>query len=162
MTSSERLDPLHPHSVSVAVGWVGHKLDDIAGDPVGRVEEVLVEPESNTPSWLLVKVGRFGGHRTAVPFEFAAAGVDRVWVPYPRETIRAAPEVMPQTGLDPDLEGELRRHYGMSPAAAGAEASQTASGGDGAEAAGPPDAPEADVGNGDGAKRPDSESSAAD
>lgn len=110
---AERPDPLHPHGVEVAVGWVGHKLDDMAGDTIGRVEEVLVEPETSTPSWLLVKLGRFGGHRTAVPFELAAAGVDHVWVPYPRETIRTAPEVLPRTGLDPDLEATLRRHYGM-------------------------------------------------
>ena len=35
--------------LNVAVGWVGHKLDDMAGDTVGRVEEVLVEPETETP-----------------------------------------------------------------------------------------------------------------
>ena len=129
--SAERPDPLHPHGVDVAVGWVGHKLDDMAGDTVGRVEEVLVEPETDTPSWLLVKLGRFGGHRTAVPFEFAAAGVDHVWVPYPRETIRTAPEVLPRTGLDPDLEAALRRHYGMPEVSA--ESGDGTDPGDGAE-----------------------------
>lgn len=116
--SAERHEPLHPHSADEALGWVGHKLDDLGGAPVGRVEEVLVEPESNAPSWLLVKVGRIGGRRTAVPFEFAAAGVGRVWVPYPKETIRSAPAVRSGRGLEPDLEDELRRHYAI-PAGAG-------------------------------------------
>jgi hypothetical protein len=43
----------------------------------------------------------------------AAAGVGHVWVPYPRETIRSAPAVGRGTGLEPELEDELRRHYAV-------------------------------------------------
>ena len=112
--SAERGEALHAHSAEEALGWVGHKLDDLGGTPVGRVEEILVEPESNSPSWLLVKVGRIGGRRTAVPFDYAAAGVGRVWVPYPRDTIRSAPAVSRGKGLEPALEDELRRHYAIA------------------------------------------------
>jgi hypothetical protein len=111
--SPERPAPLHRSSAEEALGWVGHKLDDLGGTSVGRIEEILVEPESNEPSWLLVKVGRIGGRRTAVPFEMAAAGVGHVWVPFPRETIRSAPAVGRGTGLEPELEDELRRHYAV-------------------------------------------------
>jgi hypothetical protein len=111
--SPERPAPLHRASAEEALGWVGHKLDDLGGTSVGRIEEILVEPESNEPSWLLVKVGRIGGRRTAVPFEMAAAGVGHVWVPFPRETIRSAPAVGRGTGLEPELEDELRRHYAV-------------------------------------------------
>ena len=111
--SPERPAPLHRSSAEQALGWVGHKLDDLGGTSIGRIEEILVEPESNEPSWLLVKVGRLGGRRTAVPFEMAAAGVGHVWVPYPRETIRSAPAVGRGTGLEPELEDELRRHYAV-------------------------------------------------
>lgn len=111
--SPERPAPLHRSTAEQALGWVGHKLDDLGGTSIGRIEEILVEPESNEPSWLLVKVGRIGGRRTAVPFEMAAAGVGHVWVPYPRETIRSAPAVGRGTGLEPELEDELRRHYSV-------------------------------------------------
>jgi hypothetical protein len=117
--SPERPAPLHRSSAEEALGWVGHKLDDLGGTSIGRIEEILVEPESNEPSWLLVKVGRIGGRRTAVPFEMAAAGVGRVWVPYPRETIRSAPAVGRGTGLEPELEDGLRRHYAVPAPGAG-------------------------------------------
>ena len=119
LLSPERPAPLHASSAEEALGWVGHKLDDLGGTPIGRIEEILVEPDSNEPTWLLVKVGRIGGRRTAVPFEMAAAGVGRVWVPYPRATIRSAPAVGRGTGLEPELEDELRRHYAVPSALAG-------------------------------------------
>lgn len=110
--SAGRTGPLHPHSLTEALGWVGHKLDEISGATVGKVEEILVDAEDSSPSWLLVKVGRFG-RRTVVPFEFAAAGVGHVWVPYSKEAIRSAPEVKPATGLDAARELELCEHYGI-------------------------------------------------
>lgn len=146
LVSPERPAPLHPSSAEEALGWVGHKLDDLAGTTIGRVEEILVEPESNVPSWLLVKVGKIGGRRTAVPFEMAAAGVGHVWVPYPRETIRSAPAVGRGTGLEPELEDELRRHYAVPalPADPTDSAAEPAEAEDQADAPDSPDGPEDD------------------
>ncbi len=132
VVSPERPAPLHRSSAEEALGWVGHKLDDLGGTSVGRIEEILVEPESNEPSWLLVKVGRIGGRRTAVPFEMAAAGIGHVWVPYPKETIRSAPAVGRGTGLEPELEDELRRHYAV-PVAGVDPGNDDGGGGGGAE-----------------------------
>lgn len=95
-----------------ARAWVGGKLDDLQGDTVGRVEGLLVDALDGTPTWLVIRLGRFG-RRTAIPAEFAAAGVGRVWVPLRRETIRSAPAVEPGVELSGELEQELARHFGL-------------------------------------------------
>jgi hypothetical protein len=97
-----------------ALAWVGFKLDEIGGAATGRIEGVMVDAADGSPSWLVIRIGRFG-RRTAVPFDLAAAGVDRIWVPYSRETIRSSPEIDPAQGLTPALERELCAHYGIPP-----------------------------------------------
>ena len=106
--------PRHPVDRDQVVTWVGHTVDDLAGTGVGKVEEILVDAEHGEPSWLVVKTGRFG-RRTVVPAELAAGGVGHVWVPYPKELIRDAPEVRKSEGLDAERELALCRHYGIPP-----------------------------------------------
>ncbi len=95
-----------------ALGWVGFRLDEIGGAGAGRVEGLLVDARSRRPTWLLVRTGRLG-HRVAVPFDHAVAGVGRVWVPYRRDLIRSCAEVDPAAGTGPDLEAALCEHYGI-------------------------------------------------
>lgn len=101
-------------SAEEALTWVGFKLDEIGGAGVGRIEGVMVDATDGAPTWLTIRVGRFG-RRTVVPFQLAAGGVGRVWVPYGRETIRSAPEIDPAAGLTPGQERELAAHYGIPP-----------------------------------------------
>ncbi len=102
----------YPHALDEALGWVGDKLDDVAGTNAGRVEGVLVDSMTGDPVWLIVRLGRLG-RRTAVPFEFAAAGVGHVWTPFPRDLIRSASELDPARGLDPRAEAALCEHFGI-------------------------------------------------
>lgn len=95
-----------------ALEWIGFKVDEIGGSTAGRVEGVLVDAEDGSPTWLAIRVGRFG-RRTAVPYELAAAGVGHVWVPYSRDAIRSAPEIDPAAGVERERERELGRHYGL-------------------------------------------------
>jgi hypothetical protein len=99
-----------------ARGWAGFKLDEIGGATVGKVEGVLVDARSLQPSWILFRLGWLG-HRSAIPSEFSAAAAGRLWTPYSRETIRAAPEVDPAAGLDYRREVELCDHFGLAPGA---------------------------------------------
>ena len=103
--------PAHLQTVEEARSCTGFKLDEIGGGSVGRVEAVLVDAESGEPAWLVVKVGLLG-QRTAVPYEFTAAGVGHVWVAYGRDAIRGAPRIDP-SGLDRAAEIELCEHYGL-------------------------------------------------
>lgn len=96
-----------------ALSWVGSKLDHSGGGSAGRVEGVLVDVRTGEPTWLVIKVGRLGGH-SAVPVAYAAGGVGHVWVPYAKETIRSAPQI-DRAGLDGEAELALCEHYGIPP-----------------------------------------------
>jgi len=94
-------------------GWTGHRLDEISGGNVGRVDGVFVDEATGAPEWLLARMGRFG-HYTLVPGRDAVEGVGHVWVPYSREQIRKAPKVDPDAPLTAGTERELLDHYGIA------------------------------------------------
>lgn len=98
--------------LDAALACVGLKLDELGGGAVGRVEGVLRDAVDDSPTWLVVRVGRFG-KRAAVPFEYAAAGVGHVWTPFGKATIRAACELDPTLGLSAADERALAMHYGV-------------------------------------------------
>ena len=70
--------------------WIGHRLDEISGGNVGRVEGFFVDESSGEPEWLLARMGRFG-HYTLIPGRDAVEGVGHVWVPVHAATRSAAP-----------------------------------------------------------------------
>lgn len=94
------------------VGWSGHRLDEVGGGSVGKVEGAYVDAESGRPEWLLSRMGRFG-HHCLVPARDAVAGVGHVWVPYTRDQIRKAPKIEPKADLTRDREMELLTFYGI-------------------------------------------------
>ena len=100
----------HLPDAEEASGWVGARLDDMAGTPVGRIESLLVDARAETPTWFVIRRGRFG-RRSAIPAAFAAHGAGHVWVPFTRETIRSAPDVNPDGGLSRDDERRLAAHF---------------------------------------------------
>ena len=94
-------------------GWTGHRLDELAGGHVGRLEGCFIDESSGEPEWLLARMGRFG-HYTLVPARDAVEGVGHVWVPYTRELIRKAPKVDPNQSLLAAAERRLLEHYGLA------------------------------------------------
>lgn len=102
--------PVEPVTLDEALEWAGWKLDGHDGASVGRVEGVLVDAAGGEPAWLVVRMGRFG-HFSAIPIEFTAAGVGRVWVPFPRDVIREAPRLEPGGALTRERELELCSHF---------------------------------------------------
>ena len=92
--------------------WVGHRLDEIGGGNVGKIDGVFVDEESGEPEWLLARMGRFG-HHTLVPARDAVEGVKRVWVPYTRDQIRRGPKANTSAPLTAAAERELLAHYGI-------------------------------------------------
>src|SRR5215213_6635310 len=93
--------------------WTGHRLDDLTGGSVGRVEGFFVDESHGAPEWLLARMGRFG-HYTLVPGRDAVEGVGHVWVPYSREQIRKAARVEANAPLTAGQERELLDHYGIA------------------------------------------------
>jgi hypothetical protein len=107
--------------LSEVLGWVGHKLDELHGATVGRIEGAHVDAEDGKPEWLLVRFGRFG-HHTLVPARDAVEGAGRVWVPFARDVIRRAPRIKAGSTLTKDEESALLAHYGvLAPAGRGAD-----------------------------------------
>jgi hypothetical protein len=95
-----------------ARGWIGGRLDDIAGASVGKIESFHVDEATGRPEWLAVRTGRFG-HHALVPAREAVGAVGRVWVPYSRDLIKRAPKVNTRGPLTREAELELLEHYGV-------------------------------------------------
>jgi hypothetical protein len=100
-----------PSAADVAA-WARHRLDDVEGASVGKVEGAYLDGDGGKVEWLLVRMGRFG-HYGLIPARLAVGGVGRVWVPYTRDQIRRAPRIEPADGLTKERELELLEHYGV-------------------------------------------------
>ena len=94
-----------------AMRWIGSRLDEIGGAAVGKIDGFFVDEETGRPEWLVVRIGRFG-HQGLVPAREAVGVSGRVWVPYGRETIKAAPRTTTKAPLTRDAEIELLKHFG--------------------------------------------------
>jgi hypothetical protein len=112
MTDPATSAPERP-GIAEARTWVGHKLDEMGGATVGKIEGVYVDEETGVPEWLLVRLGRFGQH-ALVPAREAVGGVGHVWIPYPRDSIRRSPKVDPGTPLNRERELELLAQFGIT------------------------------------------------
>lgn len=106
--------------VDDARGWVGAKIDEIGGAGIGRIESLLVDARGGEPTWVIVRLRRFG-RRCAIPVEFVAVAVGRAWVPFSREVIVAASDFDPSGGLSCGDERTVAGRYGV-PAGSGRRA----------------------------------------
>ena len=96
-----------------ALSWIGFRVDDVYGARVGIVEDVYVDRDTDTPCWLLTKMGRFSDTHALVPISDAVAGAGHVWVPYEKDLVRRAPQVSPGMPVTQAREAELCMHYGV-------------------------------------------------
>ena len=97
---------------SEARTWIGNRVEDVYGAGVGRVEDVIVDAEG-TPSWLIVREGRFTVHEVVLPFEGAMGSQGHVWVPHSKELIKSAPALPPGGRIEGAYEQRLNEHYGV-------------------------------------------------
>ena len=96
-----------------ALGWSGFRVDDVYGARVGIVEDIYVDHETDTPCWILVKMGRFSDAHALLPIRDAVAGNGHVWIPYEKDLIRRAPQVAAGMPISQELERSLCVHYGV-------------------------------------------------
>jgi PRC-barrel domain protein len=109
-----------------ALGWTGFRVDDVYGTRVGVVEDIYVDHVSDEPCWILVKMGRFSDAHALLPIRDVVAGTGHIWIPYEKDLIRRAPQVVAGMPLAQDLERELCVHYGVM-SSRGAEISEVPS-----------------------------------
>lgn len=88
-----------------ALSWLGMRIDDAHGARVGVVRDVYLEADGS-PRWIFA-----GRERGLIPAWDAIAGFGRVWVPYERTAIEAAPKVSSLDVVTPVVEAVTRRWY---------------------------------------------------
>ena len=94
--------------------WIGRMLIDLAGEPIGRVEDIYTDDVGGYPAWIAVGTGRFGLNIIFLPF--AAAGPargDELRVPFPSSLIKGAPSAGKGGRLTRDEVVRLYDHYGF-------------------------------------------------
>ena len=99
-----------PPGADEVAEWIGYRVDDIAGQSVARVQGFMVDSGSGEPTWLAIKLGRFGKTVPLLVRECAAAA-GRIWTPHDREVIRSAPAVDPDLPLNRDQEMQVLEYY---------------------------------------------------
>src|SRR5688500_11907283 len=95
-----------------AAGWLGFKVDGLDFDGGGRVDGLYADAVDGLPTWVVIRLSRFG-RRTAVPYEWVAPGIGRVWIPAERALLRAAPSVDPGSTLLSGVERKLISHFSL-------------------------------------------------
>jgi uncharacterized protein YrrD len=94
------------------------RLEEIRGTPVysgdrekiGTVEDVYFDVPSGQPEWIAVGAGILSSHHTLVPMRGASFEEDGLIVPFTKEQVKEAPEVMPDA-ISPHLENEMLTYY---------------------------------------------------
>jgi PRC-barrel domain len=95
--------------------WRGRKMIDPDGDTIGTIEDIFLDRQTGEPAWAAVKTGLFGLKHTVVPIRDAQPTDDgKVRVPLQKETVKDAPRIDPDGGLDADEERRLWEYYGLS------------------------------------------------
>ena len=108
-----RVHPGAMPDLQEALGWSGFRVDDVYGARVGIVEDIYVDHDTDSPCWILVKMGRFSDAHALLPIRDAVAGNGHVWIPYEKDLIRRAPQVAAGMPITQELERALCAHYGV-------------------------------------------------
>ena len=117
--ATETIPEAGPPSRDEAKSWIGWELDEVGGDPVGRVHAVYTDSQSGTPAWLIAALGQGGllGRRratlVAVPLRDCAGAAGRVWTAHGRAPLGDAPVVDPTRPLLREHELTICEHFGI-------------------------------------------------
>lgn len=101
-------------STAEAMGWLGADLAELNGNPVGQVQAIFVDADSNEPAWVVARLGRRRRARVvAVPFSNCAGAPFGVWIAQEADAIRSAPVVDPTRPLRREHELTICAHFGI-------------------------------------------------
>ncbi|OQD52094.1 photosystem reaction center subunit H [Streptomyces phaeoluteigriseus] len=108
-----------------------HPVYDTDGNKIGDARHVFLDDATGQPEWVSVKTGLFGTSESFVPIRDASIVEDHLEVPYPKNTVKDAPNVDVDAGghLSEDEEHRLYEHYGIDWDAAWQQANQPGAGG---------------------------------
>ncbi|HEX7299571.1 MAG TPA: PRC-barrel domain-containing protein [Solirubrobacteraceae bacterium] len=93
---------------------IGAPLSPAGGAVAGTVEDVLLDPASHRPVWLLVRLRDEAPPYTFVPAQRMASRADAVVVPFDETAMRHAPvRLAAPAACRPEDAAALGRHYGV-------------------------------------------------
>ena len=93
---------------------VGGTVVDEAGEKIGTVGDLFVDPASGQPNWITVKTGFFGTSKIFVPLDGADAEGETVRVPYTKNFVKDAPRIDSDGHLGHEDERRLYDYYGTA------------------------------------------------
>jgi uncharacterized protein (TIGR02271 family) len=93
---------------------IGQDAVDSDGDKIGEIVDVYVDDDTGQPEWLAVRTGWFGSNISFVPITGSTTRKGNLFVGWPKDHIKAAPDVDPDGRLTPEEEDRLYAHYDMT------------------------------------------------
>ena len=93
--------------------WCGQDVIDLQGDKLGKLEEVLYDTETDTPTFIAVKSGTFAKHLTLVALAGATAGHEYLRVTIDKKGFKKGPSFDPDAELTTDDEARAYEHFGL-------------------------------------------------
>jgi uncharacterized protein (TIGR02271 family) len=94
-------------------GWRGREVIGRDGEKIGKLKEIYLDYETDTPEWALVNTGLFGTKSNFVPLAGAAPAREDVQVQFTKEQVKEAPGIADEGELSQEEEATLYRHYGL-------------------------------------------------
>lgn len=86
---------------------------DHDGNKIGSIGQVFLDDTTDTPEWVTVKTGLFGGGESFVPLRDGEVVGDDLRVPYDKDKVKDAPRIKDaDSHLSEDEEATLYAHYG--------------------------------------------------
>ena len=100
-------------SIDQARTLQGKTMLGAGGDKLGSIDTLYADREDGSPTFATVNTGMFGSKTSFVPLERAELKGDALVVPYPKDLVKGAPSIDPDSELSPDEEDRLYAHYGV-------------------------------------------------
>ena len=94
--------------------YANYTVDDRDGDKIGKVDDIFVD-ENDQPEYIGVKMGFLGLSSILIPWESCRIdeGDRRIEVSVDKETVKNGPTFDDDEEITPDLEEQVRSHYGL-------------------------------------------------
>lgn len=104
-----------PVATWTASDWLGKVIVDTNGNKIGKLHDVYVDVENDTPQFGTVKEGFLGRHLTFVPLVGVVVGPDELRVTALKEQVRSAPDLELQgQEMSQADESALYHHFEMN------------------------------------------------
>jgi sporulation protein YlmC with PRC-barrel domain len=95
--------------------WHGKVLVDCEGERIGKLQDVYVDVETDTPQFATVKEGLVGRHLTFVPLGGIKVGPEELQVVVYKQQVEAAPNIeLHGEELSQADESLLYHHYELN------------------------------------------------